>query len=101
LELQLEEEEIAAAKAEPPSSPDEPAEPKGKPKRKPLPADLPRNEEVLSPGDACDKCGGRLKTLGGDVTEELEYVPGVRHRTRPMAHRREPYRPSPNGLRLL
>jgi len=76
LELQLEEEEIAAAKAEPPSSPDEPAEPKGKPRRKPLPADLPRNEEVLSPGDACGKCGGRLKTLGEDVTEELEYVPG-------------------------
>jgi len=76
LELQLEEEEIAAARAEPPSSPDEPAEPKGKPRRKPLPEDLPRNEQVLSPGDACGKCGGRLKTLGEDVTEELEYVPG-------------------------
>jgi len=76
LELQLEEEEIAAAKAEPPPSPDQPAEPKDKPRRKPLPADLPRNEEVLSPGDACGKCGGRLKTLGEDVTEELEYVPG-------------------------
>ncbi len=76
LELQLEEEEIAAAKAEPPPSPDQPAEPKDKPRRKPLPADLPRNEQVLSPGDACGKCGGRLKTLGEDVTEELEYVPG-------------------------
>ncbi len=52
------------------------AEPKDKPKRKPLPADLPRNEQVLSPGDACGKCGGKLKTLGEDVTEELEYVPG-------------------------
>jgi transposase len=76
LELQLEEEEIAAARAEPPPSPDKLAEPKIKPKRKPLPPDLPRNEEVLSPGDACGKCGGRLKTLGEDVTEELEYVPG-------------------------
>jgi len=35
LELQLEEEEIAAAKAEPPSSPDEPAEPKGNASRCP------------------------------------------------------------------
>jgi transposase len=76
LALQLEEEEIAAAKDAPPSSPDKPAEPKDKPRRKPLPADLPRNEEVLSPGEACDQCGGRLKTLGEDVTEELEYVPG-------------------------
>jgi len=41
-----------------------------------LPDRLPRNVEVLSPGDACGKCGGRLKTLGEDVTEELEYVPG-------------------------
>jgi len=51
-------------------------EPKGQPKRKPLPAHLPRNEEVLSPGDACGHCGGKLKKLGEDVTEELEYVPG-------------------------
>lgn len=76
LALQLEEEEIAAAKDAPPSSPDTPAVPKDKPRRKPLPADLPRNEEVLSPGEACGTCGGTLKTLGEDVTEELEYVPG-------------------------
>jgi len=76
LELKLEEEEIAAAKIAPPAPPDAAAEPKNKPKRKPLPDSLPRNEEVLSPGEACGKCGGRLKTLGEDVTEELEYVPG-------------------------
>jgi transposase len=76
LELKLEEEEIAAAKIEPPRPSDLPAEPKEKPRRKPLPPDLPRNEEVLSPGDACGQCGGKLKTLGEDVTEELEYVPG-------------------------
>ncbi|MDG1457117.1 MAG: IS66 family transposase [Pseudoprimorskyibacter sp.] len=28
------------------------------------------------PGDACSRCGGKLKTLGEDITEELEYVPG-------------------------
>jgi transposase len=30
----------------------------------------------LSPGDSCAECGGDLKTLGEDVTEELEYIPG-------------------------
>lgn len=75
LQLRLEDEEIAVAKAAKPAPADE-AEPKAKPKRKPLPANLPRIEEVLSPGDACGKCGGKLKTLGEDVTEELEYVPG-------------------------
>ncbi len=44
--------------------------------RKPLPDHLDRHEEVLSPGDECGRCGGALKTLGEDVTEELEYVPG-------------------------
>jgi transposase len=75
LELRLEEDEIAAA-ADRPAPNDGTAEPRAKPKRKPLPADLPRLEEVLSPGDACGRCGGALKTLGQDVTEELEYVPG-------------------------
>ncbi len=27
-------------------------------------------------GDACGHCGGKLKKLGDDVTEELEFVPG-------------------------
>jgi transposase len=77
LQLRLEHEEIAAARADkalPPSGPT--AAPKGVPKRKPLPADLPRRETVLSPGDACAACGGKLKPLGDDVTEELDYVPG-------------------------
>ena len=30
----------------------------------------------MSTGDACGECGGALKSLGEDVTEELEYVPG-------------------------
>ena len=44
--------------------------------RKPLPDYLDRHEEVLSPGKDCRHCGGALKTLGEDVTEELEYKPG-------------------------
>jgi transposase len=78
LALTLEDEEIAASAQEPaPVDTDQPAAPpKDKPKRKPLPAHLPRNETTLSPGDACGECGGDLKTLGEDVTEELEYIPG-------------------------
>ena len=44
--------------------------------RKPLPDHLDRYDEVLSPGEDCTRCGGKLKTLGEDITEELEYVPG-------------------------
>lgn len=74
LQLRLEEEETAAAGIAPPEEGDT-AEPKAKPKRKPLPPELPRNDQVLSPGETCT-CGGKLRVLGEDVTEELEYVPG-------------------------
>jgi transposase len=80
LELTLEEEEIARAAemsvegtAAAASAPDTA---RRKPRRKPLPDHLPRNETVLAPGDACCACGGRLKRLSEDVTEQLEYVPG-------------------------
>lgn len=76
LELTLEEEQIAAAKATPPEPPSDTDQAQAKPKRKPLPADLPRDEQVLSPGETCGECGGSLKVLGEDVTEELDYVPG-------------------------
>src|SRR5215212_12183611 len=77
LQLGLEDEEIAAAQADKASPPSDPtATAKGVPKRKPLPSHLPRQETVLSPGDACAACGGKLKPLGEDVTEELDYVPG-------------------------
>ena len=80
LALTLEDEKIAASAQEPApvdADTDQSATlPKGKPKRKPLPGHLPRNETTLSPGDACGECGGALKVLGEDVTEELEYIPG-------------------------
>ena len=79
LELTLEDEEIARA-VETPVAEDvsdiSNDTPKGKPKRKPLPDHLPRNDEILSPGTECSACGGSLKTLGEDITEELEYIPG-------------------------
>jgi transposase len=51
--------------------------------RRPLPDHLPR-ETVVHPGPcACPSCGGRLRRIGEDVTETLDYVPGcfkvVRH----------------------
>jgi|TARA_B100000315_G_scaffold140717_1_gene129781 transposase len=77
LELTLEEEEIAQA-AEAPAQPDTapPTDQKRRPKRRPLPGHLPRNETVLAAGEACASCGGALKRLGDDVTEALEYIPG-------------------------
>ena len=103
LQLRLEEEETAAARAPAPSAEDAP-EPKEKPKRKPLPSTLPRIEEVLTPGDAC-ACGGALRTISEDVTEELEYIPplahaGMRCRAAGPLHR-EPDRAPPHGLHLL
>ena len=74
LQLRLEEEETAAANSAPPE-PKTGADTKTKPKRKPLPPELPRNDTVLSPGDEC-ACGGKLRTISEDVTEELEYIPG-------------------------
>ena len=79
LQLILEDEEVAQAAelAEVPldTSPSSEVEPKAQPKRKPLPDHLPRHEEVLSLGENCNTCGGTFKSLGEDVTEELEYVP--------------------------
>jgi len=44
--------------------------------RQPLPAHLPREtRKVLPKQEACPDCGGRLKQLGEDVSETLEYVP--------------------------
>jgi transposase len=77
LELTLEEEEIARAAEVPPGPDDTTAtEERRKPRRRPLPGHLPRNETVLGIGEECTACGGKLRQLGEDVTEELEYVPG-------------------------
>jgi transposase len=90
LELRLEEleageaEEIAQAIAEDRPLPIREGE---RPKRKPLPDHLPRQEIVHEPAHegacCCPKCGGDMAQLGEDVTEVLDYVPGrfqvIRH----------------------
>jgi len=45
------------------------------PARRPLPSDLPREERCLEPQEsACPACGGDLKPLGEDVSEQLELI---------------------------
>jgi hypothetical protein len=75
LQLALETSEIAVAKMTAKLClPDE--EPKDKPKRRSIPDHIPRMEVELTTGDDdCAHCGGALRRLGEDVTEELEYVP--------------------------
>jgi len=79
LELRLEDLETNQAAAEPPSL--VPAtvvlkqEAPRKPARRPLPAELPRETETIAPAqEACPDCGGKLRRLGEDVSETLEYV---------------------------
>ncbi|MCV3274145.1 IS66 family transposase [Roseobacter sinensis] len=79
LNLTFEEDEAIVQAAEEQAKAAQPAPEDKTPRqhsRKPLPDHLDRHDEVLSPGDDCTRCGGKLKTLGEDVTEELEYVPG-------------------------
>lgn len=52
---------------------------------KPLPEHLPREMQTYLPesGETCTACGGTMKLLGEDVSEQLEYVPAsfrvIRH----------------------
>ena len=91
LELKLEEIETTASDVSEPASvanpqPDPaPLEAGEKKSRRKLPEHLPRREERHEPTTcACPRCGtDRLRKVGEDVTEVLEYVPGrfevVRH----------------------
>jgi len=90
LELQLEELETGEAEESARAEADASAAPmpvRAKPKRKPLPDHLPRQEVVHQPGGdescTCPACGGGMARLGEDVTEVLDYVPGhfqvIRH----------------------
>ncbi|MFT7596257.1 MAG: transposase [Paracoccaceae bacterium] len=77
LQLFVENEDIAKAATQAvETAPSEPVEPRGPPKRKPLPDHLDRIAQVLSAGEDCPECGGGLSKLGEDVTEALEYIPG-------------------------
>jgi transposase len=52
-----------------------PTVPRRKSERQPLPEHLVREERVLDPMEqACTQCGGELKPLGEDVSEQLEII---------------------------
>ena len=53
------------------------AEPKQTPKRAPLPANLPRTEVRHEPESTRCRCGCMLTRIGEDVSEKLDYTPGV------------------------
>ena len=74
LQLRLEEEETAAANSAPPEHKAD-ADAKDETQAQTSTARAARNDTVLSPGDEC-ACGGKLRTISEDVTEELEYIPG-------------------------
>ena len=116
LELRLEEleageaEEISKAVAEDRPLPIREGD---RPRRKPLPEYLPRQEIVHEPAHdgacTCPDCGGDMARLGEDVTEILDYIPGrfrvIRHLRPKYARRRcdaitqapAPALPTPRG----
>lgn len=71
--------EAIAAELETLSSPPRAPAPKEQPKRRPLPADLPRVEVRHEPERTVCRCGCALKRIGEDVSEKLDYTPGVFH----------------------
>jgi transposase len=76
LEFSLEELEANAASL--PTAPTKPESADSRTARKPLPEHVPRElkvHEPLSGNCQCAQCGGKLRLLGEDVSEMLEYVP--------------------------
>jgi transposase len=75
LEFQLEDLQAASAIEEAQAIPPAERPRSAKPFRRPLPEHLPREVHTHMPGhEACPDCGGRLRELGEDVAEMLEYV---------------------------
>ncbi|MES2952480.1 MAG: IS66 family transposase [Pseudomonadota bacterium] len=54
-----------------------PPKAKERPKRQPLPANLPRTDIHYEPDSTTCRCGCQMKRIGDDVAEKLDYVPGV------------------------
>jgi len=77
LELKLEELETAKVSAASQRAAKLPGQARSliKPTRQPLPEHLPREVKTYSPQEQVCACGGRLRRLGEDVSEVLEYVP--------------------------
>lgn len=83
-ELQLAEIDELLAESKSPSADTATTAPEAhRPKRRPLPAILPRETIEHQAPETCPACGDALRPLGEDVTEVLDYVPGsfrvIRH----------------------
>lgn len=65
--------EAELAKAQPEAAA---AKPTLKPKRAPLPPELPRTLIHHEPDNTQCRCGCQLKRIGEDISEKLDYVPG-------------------------
>lgn len=73
---QIVEEEASQSSAEA----DAPIPTRQKPKRKPLPKDLPREtvlHDLAEEDKVCDCCGGPLHQMGCDTSEQLEFIPAT------------------------
>ena len=64
--------ELAALRSPTPTQP-----PKEQPRRTPLPAHLPRVDVRHEPERTVCSCGCAVKRIGEDVSEKLDYTPGV------------------------
>ena len=65
--------DIGRAVASRPTAKPEAAEPR--PRRRPLPAHLPRDEARIDVAAACACCGGAMQSIGESVSEMLDWVP--------------------------
>jgi transposase len=72
LELRLEELQVAALPAAPLVSDETAAQ---VPVRRPLPEHLPRTRIDHTPACTCPDCGAKMRKIGEDVAEILDYVP--------------------------
>lgn len=59
------------------AQPKKPDGEKRQPKRAPLPAHLPRHDFHHEPASTTCECGCAMKRIGEDVSEKLDYAPGV------------------------
>jgi transposase len=76
LELRLEELEVRRRKERTATPGSTGSTTVARPVRRPLPDHLPREvRKCLPKHEACPDCGGKLKHLGQDISEVLEYVP--------------------------
>jgi transposase len=66
--------ELETLRSESPSTPDTQSR---TPKRQPLPSDLPRITTVHEPEHTECGCGSALERIGEDISEKLDYTPGI------------------------